>query len=65
MRVCVSLPKGKLKGDRMKELEKFLNTSGELKPGFTNRDFNMKRELIAFLQPRPLSVDGEARSYLR
>ena len=49
----------------MKELEKFLNTSGELKPGFTNRDFNMKRELIAFLQPRPLSVDGEARSYLR
>ena len=49
MRVCVSLPKGKLKGDRMKELEKFLNTSGELKPGFTNRDFNMKRELIAFL----------------
>ena len=33
----------------MQALEKFLNTSGELKPSFTNRDFNIKRELIAFL----------------
>ena len=47
--VCVSQPKGQLKGGRMQALEKFLNTSGELKPSFTNRDFNIKRELIAFL----------------